>query len=115
MSEDPNENRDENRERMKARARLAPGGEPGVGLQSVRIIGEKSPEEVHPPDGPLPPPPGADATEATRREPVIEPTHLFGVADVDESVTLRTPVPVGQLTAPQLSGDEKRQRLLELD
>src|SRR4051812_12536527 len=109
MTDEPD---DSSADRFQARVRLALRAERAFGLASVRVWPNP---EAHAPDGPLPRPPGAEATEATRAEPSAAASDLFGSPDVLESAMLGAPVPLGQLRAPELSSEEKRKRLQELD
>jgi DNA polymerase len=96
-------------ERLRARQRLALRAERAFGVDSVRL-----PAEARAPDGPAPVPPGACATPATRPQPQeVVSSNLFGETLAQGS--LQAPSPVGTLDSPELSVDEKRLRLAELD
>jgi DNA polymerase len=117
-------------ERLKARARLALRAERAFGLESIRrpLIADAAPEapKVLPPashaaDGPMPVPPGASFTDATRAQPAAQPASavdLFGKpigSSAAPPTGLHLPVTSGDFATPELSSDEKRQRLHELD
>jgi DNA polymerase len=119
--------------RRAARARLALRAERAFGLESIRrpLITDgateatEAPEELstesHAAHGPMPVPPGATFTEATRAQPAAQAAgavDLFGksIAPPATGVAgLHLPVTGGAFSTPELSSDEKRQRLHELD
>src|SRR4051794_20012112 len=116
-------------ERRKARARLALRAERAFGLDAIRKpdvveppeIPEALPPESHPADGPMPVPPGGSFTPGTSAQPVQGKTaaiDLFGkpaTSTEAKPAALHLPTSAGAFTSPELSGDEKRKRLRELD
>jgi len=121
-------------DRRRARARLALRAERAFGNDEIRRpTGESAqdplPPESHAADGPMPVPPGASFTPATSAQPVESPAgaiDLFGkpaVRPATAAATVAVAPPAGlqlpqtsqPFTSPELSIDEKRRRLRELD
>ena len=114
---------EESAETLKARARLWLRSERAFGLDALPVVlGDgATPQDVEPahePDGPLPTPPGAEATAATSRR--AAPANLFGVSEspapaMRAAGLVPAPSATEPFTGPILPPDEKRLRLQELD
>ena len=113
---------DESAETLKARARLWLRSERAFGLDALPVVftdgAAQDVAPVHEPDGPMPPPPGAEATAATSR--AARSTNLFGVSEspapaMRAAGLVPAPSSTEPFSSPVLSVEEKRIRLRELD
>ena len=109
--------------RLKARARLWLRSERAFGLDALPItVGDgksQAEDPVHDSDGPMPSPPGAEATAATARPPTTT-TNLFGVAELPAAAMraaglAAAPTSDEPFASPILSIEDRRIRLHELD